>query len=103
MKSNTVTASYKKTVVVGYIVNYGDDPAVTNVSSTTHQNDSSWGLLHFTYPVDVDECAPLKVSGLNSTARLADCQQTCINTDGSFRCSCQSGYRALDDEKQCEG
>ena len=31
------------------------------------------------------------------------CQQSCTNTFGSFRCSCEQGYRLLDDGLQCEG
>ena len=31
------------------------------------------------------------------------CQHSCTNTPGSFRCSCEQGYRLLDDGLQCEG
>ena len=40
---------------------------------------------------DVDEC-------------LDDpCSQLCNNTEGSFDCSCMSGYELLEDGRTCEG
>ncbi|XP_078505162.1 fibulin-7 [Lissotriton helveticus] len=46
---------------------------------------------------DVNECEVYKVEGV---PRL--CMHTCINTPGSFRCSCPNGYRLLGDGKSCE-
>lgn len=40
---------------------------------------------------DVDEC-------LNTP-----CGQLCTNTDGSFECSCMSGYKLQEDRRTCEG
>ena len=42
---------------------------------------------------DIDECK--KMNG--------GCQSSCTNTPGSFRCSCDQGYRLLDDGLNCEG
>ncbi|XP_014680994.1 PREDICTED: fibrillin-1-like [Priapulus caudatus] len=41
---------------------------------------------------DVDECRE----------RPGYCQHRCVNTDGSFRCSCQRGFRLLDDGRSCQ-
>ena len=45
------------------------------------------------YFVDVDECA-------NGTD---GCAQTCTNSEGSYTCSCDSGYTLLTDNLNCEG
>ena len=33
----------------------------------------------------------------------ADCEQICTNTQGSYSCSCVSGYQLSSDEKSCVG
>ena len=43
--------------------------------------------------LDFDECR----------ARSDDCQQLCVNTQGSFRCECHSGYMLEKDRKACQG
>ena len=43
---------------------------------------------------DVDEC----VENANVT-----CNQTCINIDGSYYCSCTQGYRLASDGYSCDG
>ena len=43
--------------------------------------------------IDIDECAE-STSG---------CAQICTNQDGSYSCSCGSGYRLGVDEHGCEG
>lgn len=44
--------------------------------------------------VDVEECSDVK----------GGCEQNCINADGSFKCSCNDGYRqSVLDNKQCRG
>ena len=43
--------------------------------------------------VDTDEC----------TEGTAGCTQSCMNTDGSYACSCISGYRLAADGHGCEG
>jgi len=45
--------------------------------------------LNFT---DIDEC---------SSPRLNGCSQNCVNTLGSFKCSCEAGFKA--NVTQCEG
>ncbi|KAJ6667025.1 hypothetical protein lerEdw1_019028 [Lerista edwardsae] len=47
---------------------------------------------------DVNECEVYKPEG---TSRL--CLHGCINTPGSYRCSCPGGYRLFSDGKSCEG
>lgn len=43
--------------------------------------------------LDIDEC----------TEGTDGCNQTCINTIGSFTCSCGSGYRLSSDGQTCNG
>ena len=45
------------------------------------------------YVSEIDECQRL----------LDNCQQECINTEGSFNCSCNEGFELQDDERTCEG
>ena len=47
---------------------------------------------HYTFTViDVNEC-------LNST-----CDQTCVDTFGSFECVCSDGYSLLGNGRSCNG
>ncbi|XP_053444388.1 fibulin-7 [Nycticebus coucang] len=46
---------------------------------------------------DVNEC---ELYGQEGRPRL--CMHTCVNTPGSYRCTCPSGYRTLADGKSCE-
>ncbi|KAM5318226.1 fibulin-7 isoform 1-T1 [Glossophaga mutica] len=46
---------------------------------------------------DVNEC---ELYGQEGRPRL--CMHTCVNTPGSYRCACPSGYRTLPDRKSCE-
>ena len=44
--------------------------------------------------LDVDEC----------TERTHDCDQTCVNTDGGFICSCPlPGYKLSENKASCIG
>lgn len=43
--------------------------------------------------MDVNECL----------IDLNRCQQVCMNTDGSFRCECESGFRLNSDQNTCAG
>ena len=45
------------------------------------------------YNLDVNECA----------SNNGGCSHTCNNTDGSFVCSCDNGYRLDNDELGCLG
>ena len=42
--------------------------------------------------VDIDECD-----------RFSPCDQVCINTVGSFMCSCESGYELEENKRACTG
>ena len=42
---------------------------------------------------DIDEC----IEGIDG------CAQTCTNTEGSYTCSCNSGYRLTNDSLECDG
>ena len=44
------------------------------------------------FPTDIDEC-----SGIN------DCQQLCQNTDGSYICSCLTGFVLSPNGMECNG
>lgn len=46
---------------------------------------------------DVDEC---ELYGQEGHARL--CMHACVNTPGSYHCSCPPGYQILGDKKSCE-
>uniref|UniRef100_A0A671FAB0 Fibulin-7 n=1 Tax=Rhinolophus ferrumequinum TaxID=59479 RepID=A0A671FAB0_RHIFE len=46
---------------------------------------------------DVNEC---ELYGQEARPRL--CMHACVNTPGSYRCACPSGYRTLPDGKSCE-
>ena len=48
-------------------------------------------ICHFT---DINECAD---------DTLNDCDQICINTNGSYVCECDSGYLLNDDLITCSG
>ena len=43
--------------------------------------------------LDIDEC----------TENSDGCVQICTNTDGSYQCSCRSGYRLSRNGFQCNG
>ena len=49
--------------------------------------------LHSVTHIDIDEC----------TEGLANCEQDCINTIGSYMCSCNQGYRLASDGRACNG
>ena len=36
-------------------------------------------------------------------SKKSSCQQACINTVGSYYCSCYKGYKLLEDSKRCKG
>lgn len=43
--------------------------------------------------IDIDEC----VSGSHN------CEQICMNNNGSFECSCNDGFKLSTDRKSCVG
>ena len=46
------------------------------------------------YIIDIDECKDKEKSG---------CSQRCLNTAGSYVCSCHYGYSLANDNKTCNG
>ena len=54
-----------------------------------------WDLiLNLHTQIDIDECA-------NDT--MNNCEQRCINTQGSFLCACGTGYELNNDGMTCSG
>ena len=45
------------------------------------------------YISDIDECEQ----------GISGCEHNCINSNGSFTCSCNEGYRLAIDGKSCSG
>ena len=45
------------------------------------------------YSLDIDECR----------TNIGNCSQLCTNTDGSYFCSCQSGYLLEANNQSCNG
>ena len=56
---------------------------------------------HFFKQTDINECAFINSTSIRT--RLADCEQLCNNTQGSFNCSCSKGYKLNEDGKSCDG
>ena len=61
--------------------------------------DRSQQTPNFTYfstyfSLDINEC----------TSGVAECSEVCVNTEGSFHCSCYDpGYKVADDGVSCTG
>ena len=53
---------------------------------------SSITTINFTMYTDINECTP-----------SAPCEQVCINTPGSFQCSCNAGYVMDSNGRNCTG
>ena len=43
--------------------------------------------------IDINECG----------ANMTDCDQVCVNTNGSYHCDCNNGYTLSEDNTTCEG
>ena len=50
-------------------------------------------VLALSTPIDINECS----------IGNGGCQQTCVNTPGSYHCGCRSGYKLTNDNTTCEG
>ena len=46
------------------------------------------------FTTDIDECALPDNGG---------CDQTCSNFEGGYSCTCNAGYRLMEDDQGCEG
>lgn len=59
------------------------------------EGDRAWpGVSHFLPLAEVDEC---------SRPNRGGCEQRCLNTLGSYKCSCDPGYELAPDKRRCEG
>ena len=47
--------------------------------------------------------ASMVVTALCSSNATNNCEQTCINNDGSYTCQCRTGYQLNSDEMTCVG
>ena len=47
---------------------------------------------NFVFQIDIDECKEVN-----------DCHQKCINTRGSYTCSCNEGFSSVDNGMNCTG
>ena len=54
-----------------------------------HTRVTSLAPVH--YNADVDECY----------GRRTLCHQVCVNTNGSYRCDCEDGYKLDSNERDC--
>lgn len=73
-----------------------------NTDTSKSINIRCWSLLYFILPADVDECSEDRCGDKKSTS--------CINTQGSYYCMCNSGYKHTLDKTnftvldgQCQG
>jgi len=53
--------------------------------------------------LDIDECAPNNITGSKEMGTLSGCHHVCSNVEGSYECSCRSGYKLMYDKKRCQG
>ena len=44
-----------------------------------------------------------KFADINECDDLNDCEQLCMNTEGSYSCSCTMGFDLADDGRKCNG
>ena len=52
--------------------------------------------------VDIDECSPKVTSDFNFDHNLCDANSLCVNTIGSYKCSCNLGFYWDEDSKKCK-
>ncbi len=50
-------------------------------------------MFQLDYHVDIDECS----------FDNGGCNQTCTNTTGSYKCSCDEGFKLNPDDHGCDG
>ena len=58
-----------------------------------HKCQKEWHKHFLTHCTDIDECA----------TQVDECEQNCHNNNGSYRCSCNAGYKLNDDGFHCDG
>lgn len=52
-----------------------------------------WQVVSLFCPSDIDEC----------TIENGGCETFCTNSEGSYECSCHSGYALMPDQRSCTG
>ena len=66
---------------------------VSHMCSSTSSKLHCYLILYEPYYIDVDECAE----------DTDGCAQICMDTDGSYFCSCEIGYNLAEDQHDCDG
>lgn len=87
---NNTVGSYYCGCLAGYRL-LSDD--ITCQSKFTHQYKHSYNGGNVYFRIDINECIE----------DIDDCAQICIDTLGSYTCSCGPGYRLASDDHQCDG
>ena len=57
----------------------------------------------YTEKMNVHKCTQCCFTDIDECGVSDHCSQQCINTVGSYNCSCKSGYRLNDNQKTCDG
>ena len=68
-----------------------------SISSITcvhlEKNYITWTYNHLLFIVDVNEC----------NTNNGGCEDSCVNTDGSYYCTCDTGYSLDSNKHDCNG
>ena len=93
--TNTI-GSYECSCDIGFQLNKDGlqcDGQIYSVDSVTYVSFNNSIHFLFLFFTDVDECYE----------RIDGCQQECVNTNGSYVCTCRTGYRLTSDRYSCTG
>ena len=56
------------------------------------------------YVYGISTHSPIPYTDINECSTgTSDCQQFCINTNGSYYCDCETGYTLKNDNTSCDG
>lgn len=83
--------SYRCECDRGYVLDE-DGSSCIGTRSCKCKQEECYQLLHLLSPPDVDECLSL----------ISGCDHECDNTEGSYECSCRTGYRLAGDNRTCQ-